>query len=449
MSKKASPRLNIHRFNTGNRLDRFKRKKEVVVSEETNGEEEKPVDKHSKEYIETLINSIYVNLQNEGEVPLLTSSSEVDLQLHAIVLLLLKNFVLSWYDRFTDDYSNEFLIELLYTSAHITRSLEEKLRKLDYKQLIMDDLFVVLDLHLSNYRKFKQFESTILLSKDDFDKIEPHPLTSHQSEYYTKLSGILLDETLPHEFNNSELTKKFLKSILTNMVFAICVEKLSEPYLLWEIIGKTCDSILVERPAVAKPKTSLNQWIRQLSHSIAYTTSTLASYKDQEDSTILSFHIFSFFNSLFNITYKLPILTMILTIFFKLSQSLNSKLNLILRNVINNFLYKYLVNEKFIVKILAISRQTIFPYDDKFQLLPRFIPTTDEELHQLMDETKFKVISVFEKVPALKLALYYKNDELMEQEITSFLESLAVKDINKHLVYMIIDLIFVRLFPEH
>lgn len=63
----------------------------------------------------------------EELLPALTSSPEVDDQLYALIAIICRDFVLSWYSKITPDHA--FVDELIAIIAHCTRAVEERLRK--------------------------------------------------------------------------------------------------------------------------------------------------------------------------------------------------------------------------------------------------------------------------------------------------------------------------------
>ena len=83
----------------------------------------------------------------EGLLPPLTSSNEVDLQLYAIIAVILKEFVYTWYAKITPDHV--FVDEVIQTIAHCSRGLEERLRKVDLEGLLFDEIPALVDAHLT------------------------------------------------------------------------------------------------------------------------------------------------------------------------------------------------------------------------------------------------------------------------------------------------------------
>lgn len=79
-------------------------------------------------------------------LPPLTSSNEADLQLYAIIAVILKEFVYTWYAKITPDHV--FVDQVIQIIAHCTRALEQRLRKVDLESLLLDEIPQLIDAHL-------------------------------------------------------------------------------------------------------------------------------------------------------------------------------------------------------------------------------------------------------------------------------------------------------------
>jgi hypothetical protein len=82
----------------------------------------------------------------EDLLPPLTSFNEVDIQLYAIIAIVLKDFVYAWYGKITPDHV--FVEEVIQIIAHITRALEQRLRSIDLEGLVLDEIPAVVIAHV-------------------------------------------------------------------------------------------------------------------------------------------------------------------------------------------------------------------------------------------------------------------------------------------------------------
>ena len=90
----------------------------------------------------------------EGILPPLTSSNEIDVQLYAIVAIVIKDFVNSWYSKITPDHA--FVDEVIQIIAHCSRALEQRLRQIDITELILDELPVLVERHIEGMFGMKE-----------------------------------------------------------------------------------------------------------------------------------------------------------------------------------------------------------------------------------------------------------------------------------------------------
>ncbi len=79
-------------------------------------------------------------------LPPLTSSNDIDLQLYAIIAVIVKDLVYSWYGKITSD--QVFVEEVLRIIAHCTRAIEGKLRHVDLESLVLDEIPELIENHV-------------------------------------------------------------------------------------------------------------------------------------------------------------------------------------------------------------------------------------------------------------------------------------------------------------
>ena len=82
----------------------------------------------------------------EDLLPPLTSSNEVDVQLYAIIAIIVRDFVYTWYSKITPD--QVFVEEVIQIIAHCSRALEQRLRRIDVDELVLDEIPAVISAHV-------------------------------------------------------------------------------------------------------------------------------------------------------------------------------------------------------------------------------------------------------------------------------------------------------------
>lgn len=82
----------------------------------------------------------------EALLPPLTSSNDVDIQLYAIIAVVVKDFINPWYTRITPD--ENFVEEVIQIIAHCSRALEQRIRQIEVAELALDEIPAVLERHV-------------------------------------------------------------------------------------------------------------------------------------------------------------------------------------------------------------------------------------------------------------------------------------------------------------
>lgn len=79
-------------------------------------------------------------------LPPLTSSNEVDVELYAIIAIVFKDFVNTWYTKITSDHA--FVDEIIQIIAHCSRAIEQRLRHIDVIELALDEIPALVQQHV-------------------------------------------------------------------------------------------------------------------------------------------------------------------------------------------------------------------------------------------------------------------------------------------------------------
>ncbi|EON63425.1 hypothetical protein W97_02652 [Coniosporium apollinis CBS 100218] len=204
----------------------------------------------------------------EELLPPLTSSNEVDLQLYAIIAVVLKEFVYTWYTKITPDHV--FVDEVIQIIAHCTRALEQRLRKADLEALLLDEIPGLLDSHVKAYRVSRRatgYQSLASDPREVYHTLNPHPalspvpyendpscmLEQGQNEAAWRqllvqgvLAVLLPTEDLENGCLRALVAEVFSETILGNGISG----KACEGWLIWEAITKVADVLRPRIPVV-------------------------------------------------------------------------------------------------------------------------------------------------------------------------------------------------------
>ncbi|KAM0447129.1 hypothetical protein ACHAQK_000676 [Fusarium lateritium] len=185
-------------------------------------------------------------------LPPLTSRNDVDLELYAILAIVLREFVQSWYSKITTD--EHFIAEILHIIAHCSRALEQRFRKVDLESLVLDEIPDLLDKHITSYRIS---HSTIARPPVQVDPREayhalcplphlapvPHPddpvTISDQKEnealYRQLLVQGVLAILLPTEDLENPCLTALVEQIFSELIIGnVIANKASQPWMLYE-----------------------------------------------------------------------------------------------------------------------------------------------------------------------------------------------------------------------
>ncbi|CRG85780.1 Elongation factor G 1 [Talaromyces islandicus] len=193
-------------------------------------------------------------------LPPLTSSNEIDLQLYALLAIIIKEFVYSWYAKITTDHV--FIDEVLQLIAHCTRALEQRLRQVDVNQLALDEIPGLLEAHIVAYRTAKQGSNLVCIPSPTqviYHQLNPHPSLSpppdglysspspekkvEQQEnerlYRHLLAQGVLAVLLPTEDLENVCLRTLVEDILSDLLLGNEVSgKICEGWFIWTTVSK-------------------------------------------------------------------------------------------------------------------------------------------------------------------------------------------------------------------
>ncbi|KAE9379215.1 hypothetical protein N431DRAFT_460499 [Stipitochalara longipes BDJ] len=198
-------------------------------------------------------------------LPPLTSSNEVDLQLYALIAIIIREFVQTWYSKITPD--QVFVEEVVKIIAHCTRALEQRLRNVDLEGLLFDELPELLDVHVHAYRAshyplhpppIEQNPRQIYHSLWPLPALSPVtgdglPNTQEQIEkeaaYRQLLVQGVLAVLLPTEDLENDCLTAIVGQIFSEMILGGGIGgKASEPWMIWEGITKISEVVQAQLP---------------------------------------------------------------------------------------------------------------------------------------------------------------------------------------------------------
>ncbi|OIW34087.1 PXA domain-containing protein, partial [Coniochaeta ligniaria NRRL 30616] len=185
-------------------------------------------------------------------LPPLTSRNDVDLQLYALIAIILREYVQKWYNKITPDET--FVAETVQIIAHCTRALEQRLRKVDLESLLFDEIPDLVDKHVNTYRASHSQVARPPVHTDAreiYHSIWPLPALSpvpktdapsaiteqaeNEAAYRQLLVQGVLALLLPTEDLENDCLTALVGQIFSELIIGnVVANRLAEPWLIWE-----------------------------------------------------------------------------------------------------------------------------------------------------------------------------------------------------------------------
>ncbi|GLI78119.1 hypothetical protein PoHVEF18_006419 [Penicillium ochrochloron] len=198
---------------------------------------------------------------SEELLPPLTSSNDVDRQLYAILAVIIKEFVYSWYSKITPDQA--LVNEVLQVVAHCTRALEQRIRQVDVTQLALDEIPTLFEAHITSYRLAKERSHLSGLPTSHralYHELDPHPGLSpvpdpadpdtvnaqaeNEAVYRRLLASGTLAVLLPTEDLENSSLRQLVSDILSDLILGKEVAgRVCQGWFLWDAITKVTEGV--------------------------------------------------------------------------------------------------------------------------------------------------------------------------------------------------------------
>lgn len=194
-------------------------------------------------------------------LPSLTSSTDVDLELYAILSVVIKEAVQSWYGKITTDH--EFVDGVIDIIAHCTRNLEQRLSRVDFLPLLLDEIPALVEGHILAYHAASSIDESVDRGGSvhaAYHALRPHPAlasatnpSTNSSDSSTVLysedneatwrqlliSGILKN-LLPTQDMTNPCLEIMVQEILSEMILGDAIDdKLCQGWFIWDMITNT------------------------------------------------------------------------------------------------------------------------------------------------------------------------------------------------------------------
>lgn len=426
-------------------------------------------------------------------LPTLSSSDEVNIEIYALFGLICRQFIQAWYYKIIDDPA--FIYDISSVLAHVVKQLEERLGAIEMFGFLLDEIPMILEEHIKDVRLVRKRYKSIFLPAAPatgaktlgraFHSVRPHPaLSSEEDEtaYLQMLSKGVTVVLLDQANLNSPLAFSLVSTIVCDIGLKNAVEKLSEPWMLYEIFTKIVevatqkeqlDEVKTQQDTANKktmptataaaaagmiinPSTITTQvgtvyrQVVQLCGSALARGGKLlaffggfatgeASMIEKSQVPLVGTSVFSLLSTLLLLNERKPLIPAVLRVCTEpLGRGLLGK---VCNRVVTYYLQRFLGNSGAVANVVRIARETLFP--NTGPMGPGRDYPEPEEQAAIRARAHTALLGCMPET-----AKFVMLGDDPKESIDEILDLFSDKLVNKHLVYILLEHIIARLVPE-
>jgi hypothetical protein len=168
--------------------------------------------------------------------------------MEVLALTIVKKYIEPWTSSLSSDTELEQTIQQQILS--LSKTLDERLKRIDWVPLFALDLPVVFKWHIRVKREAMQRQGS-LLGNGTVDELYlgalPHPSVNSEGEmaHLSSLMDMVLTEMLPPEMSNSDVIFLSLRHLLVHNLLLPLLDHASSPMFWYEFLEKVlCDAFI-------------------------------------------------------------------------------------------------------------------------------------------------------------------------------------------------------------
>lgn len=285
--------------------------------------------------------------------------------------------------------------------------------------------------------------------EEAFHSLQPHFALPYRSDEYLKLlTDEILQRSLPPQDVDSECTRHLVREIIYNLVLKNALDKLSEPFMLHEMIIKGIENaskaneteIKASGSIWSRPKSTIQSLVSAgydlMADLTALGTTSLPPRQHNLDGPLAVLLV-----ELFRIQDRQGwLLAQVQLFILPIVRGLFGPL---LDRVIVRAINKQILAEDKLVQYLTIARETLWPNGAFMKPQPPPTPEQQVVLRQRAEDM------LFVSIPRhLRSQLLGSSVQQQKQAIHDAFETISNKPCNQHLVFFLLDLIVSNLFTD-
>lgn len=365
----------------------------------------------------------------------MTGDIDLDDEISALLGLVIRQFVHSWYQKISDN--DQLTVEISNALGEMVEQLKSRARQADINQLLLDDLPHLIEVHVRGWNLMRDQHQQKLI----VDPVTRYTKNAHvgleSEQLFLKLLSKGLVACLLDDTNvKSELARSFCATIINDILLKNALDRLSEPWFIHEIVIKLVDK--------AKEKRSSKTKQRLLLKDLTFVggtdeEETPKEYSESHLRPLPSRGLFSAIATLLNLNYTNPLLHFAL--FFITLPLRAGPVARFASRVFAEVLSLHLFRASFVAVLCQATRQSLFP-NDGYMGPPRITPSIEEQAF-IKKEAIRSLVDIMP--PYCDTLVLGPEPELGAEQI---LEPFQNKLVNKLLIYHLLDCIILTLVPE-
>ncbi|CCK68148.1 Nvj3p KNAG_0A04780 [Huiozyma naganishii CBS 8797] len=355
------------------------------------------------------------------------------LEAHALIALILKSFVFSWYGTKIPTHNDEFHVLLFDLFDTFTQFIAEGQETVPWEQLIFDDFPLILSQHIDTLRRLRT--------------LYPHSAQEHAKLY--KQTCFIEDGRYPRIFvellkgslrgHKSQLQESFLDSLCTNVIFGRVFDSISESYYVVRLMTKVSDLLLAKKTKdTSKVRYGSVVFLLRMYRSAKVLVSSILLHAREKRaiSTPTPIQDRYFSTLLLEDILILPVKAPLLYFLLKCVHRAVARVHL-LKSLVSSVAYKYIHRRLLTRHVVATGinkiRELLFPNDN--EMGPRTVIPTGDEFEVIKQVCADKMWNV--------LQLYHISGPcgITRVDVTTFVEMVCQEDksCNKILIFRLLD----------
>lgn len=216
------------------------------------------------------------------DFPKFTNSKLINKELNNLFTLICNDFIARWFFLISEDQDEEFIEEIAKLIDALIKDIEIRLKKIDFIQLLLMDLPIVVEQYIKDFYNCKEKCDTIYSEGKSFEEMF-HGVHAHfaldnpekETEYLRRLMEIMIKTSLPEAERNLKPAVLMLREIMAKIVLENTVDSLAEPAFIYDCIIKIFEK---------KPETEVYSSTENITtNTINTTNEIITNYENDKE----------------------------------------------------------------------------------------------------------------------------------------------------------------------